>query len=536
MQFNIKTSEENKQIVTFLTSKLSFAAENVISRIAFAYSIAQNRMLNLNSDYKDSKGKEYKDDVLFGRYKDYYIALVCQQYRLHKSDQDIGRYIKMHIDDGLYRINKIFQENPHFTAFDFLSSELGNGIEALESSDISFDPIIYDEKTKILKVKDKAAYQDLIEIEVGRTLEDNEPIIFKINDVNIHNNQHIAVAGASGTGKTQFALEFLRQMTKESKGVVNFVYLDFKGLKKDDLNYLKPFFEQTNAKYIDCPQVPFPLNPLSFIDNGNETNKKMGIGKFVDIISSFANIGKNKELALREATIAAFDNHKDGTYPSLKEIYEGVLEIEGDKPSTLKNILFSLSDYDIFETQVDPLNTFLDRNFYFSLSGDLPSEIRFTATFLIINYIYNNFMNMANAPVEDGKVGMRYVFLIDEAHNVFNNKKAQGLLDKILREIRSKGVSVFLLSQGIEEFNQPDIDFSSNCETAFLMDIKDKSNVRLMSKFLGVGEKDHSNLIKSMGKIQKGQAVTNLKEANSLELFDLKQLSKTNDCKDEGYL
>ena len=526
MQFNIKTSEANKQVVQNLTSKLSLAAENVISRIAFAYSIAQNIGLKLDKDYADSKGKEYKDDVLFGKYKDYYIALVCQHYKLHKADQDIGKYIKMHIDDGLYRINKIFENNPHYTAFDFLSAELESGIEALESADVSFDPIIYDEKTKHLKVKDKAYYLDLVEIEVGKTLEENEPIKFKINDVNIHNNQHVAVAGASGTGKTQFALEFLRQMVKATNGVVNFVYLDFKGLKNDDVNNLKPFFEQTNTTYIDCPQIPFPLNPLSFIDTDNETNKKMGIGKFVDIISSFANIGKNKELSLREATIEAFEESKNGSYPGLKEVYERVLAKEGEKPSTLKNILFSLSDYDIFETESDPKNTFLDQNYYFSLSGDLPGEIRFTATFLIINYIYNTFMNMANTPVEDGKVGMRYVFLIDEAHNVFNNKKAQGLLDKILREIRSKGVSVFLLSQGIEEFNQPDIDFSSNCETAFLLDIKDKSNVRLMSKFLGVGEKEHNALIKSMGKVERGQAVTNLKELSRMERLNLRQLWK----------
>lgn len=524
MQYNIRTSEANRKIVTDLTGRLRFAAENVISRIAFAYSIAQNVKLDLEKDYEDAKGKEYKDDVLFGRYKDYYVALVCQQYKIHKTDPNVGRYLKIHIDDGLKRIHKIFEENPNFTAFDFLSAELEGGIESLESADISFEPILYDEKTRHLKVKDKGVYQDLIEIEVGKTLEDGEPIKFRINDVNIHNNQHIAVAGASGTGKTQFALEFLRQMTKATKGVVNFVYLDFKGLKGDDLNYLKPFFEKTNTTYIDCPQKPFPLNPLSFVDKDNETNKKMGVGKFVDIISSFANIGKNKEQSLREGTLAAFDSHKkDGKYPSMKEVYDLVMDIEGDKQSTLKNILFSLSDYTIFETEVDPLNTFLDRNYYFSLSGDLPSEIRFTATFLIINYIYNTFMNMANTPVEDGKVGMRYVFLIDEAHNVFNNKKAQGLLDKILREIRSKGVSVFLLSQGIEEFNQPDIDFSSNCETAFLLDIKDKSNVRLMSKFLGVGEKEHGALIKNIGRIQKGESLSNLKEHEPLELFKIEQ-------------
>ena len=38
----------------------------------------------------DSKGKEYKDDILFGRYREYYIALICQHYGLYKTDKDIA--------------------------------------------------------------------------------------------------------------------------------------------------------------------------------------------------------------------------------------------------------------------------------------------------------------------------------------------------------------------------------------------------------------------------------------------------------------
>ena len=128
-------------------------------------------------------------------------------------------------------------------------------------------------------------------------------------------------------------------------------------------------------------------------------------------------------------------------------------------------------------------------------------------------------MNMDNAPIEGKNQGMRYVLLIDEAHVIFKEKKSQDLLEKILREIRSKGVSVVLLSQGIEEFNQPSLDFSSMCETAFLFDIKDKTNLKMMQKFLGIGDKDGQKLKSSMEKIQKYQLVSNLKEFKVGELF-----------------
>ena len=132
-------------------------------------------------------------------------------------------------------------------------------------------------------------------------------------------------------------------------------------------------------------------------------------------------------------------------------------------------------------------------------------------------------MNLDNAPVEKNNQGIRYVLLIDEAHVIFKDKKSQDLLEKILREIRSKGVSVILLSQGIEEFNQPSFDFSSMCETAFLLDIKDKTNMKMMMKFLGFGERFSNKLKFSMESIQKGQSISNLKEFPEVDLFMLNQ-------------
>jgi DNA sulfur modification protein DndE len=117
MLINIKTSEANKVVVQELTRRVNLPSENHISRIAFAYSIAKGEKLSLEKDLKDSKGKEYKDDILFGSYRDYYIALTCQQYGLYKTDTNIGKYIKMHIDHGLELINKLFENNNVSTPF-----------------------------------------------------------------------------------------------------------------------------------------------------------------------------------------------------------------------------------------------------------------------------------------------------------------------------------------------------------------------------------------------------------------------------------
>ena len=522
MTINLKTSEANKERVIELTRILgNNVKENVVARIAIAYSLARGYRLDPTNDLRDSKGKEYKDDVLLGQYRNLYIALVCQHYGIHKTDGNLPRYVKMHLDHGLELMSKVFAENRNYTSIEFLLDYAEQGIEALEDTAVSAEPVKnYNQRIQ------KGLFTSALPVRVGKDLE-GQPITATFNDVSLHNNAHIAVAGESGSGKTQFALSLLRQVADVSGGRLNFLYLDFKGLKRDDLPFYKPFFDATRAEFIDAPQTPFPLNPLTFIDNVNEKNKLMGINKFVDIMLSYApKMGSTQAQRLKEATRDAFNAKKGGDYPSFRDIAGQLFTVTGGKPDTLTELIEKLSEYELFAPTTDLQNSFLNRNIYLSLSGDLDRTVRFTATFLTINYIYNTFMNMENAPVENGVQALRYVLLIDEAHVIFKDKKSQDLLEKMLREIRSKGVMVVLLSQGIEEFNQPSFDFSSMCENAFLLNIKDKTNTNQMKRFLGFGEKEGLTLARSMEKIQKGQAVTNLKEYRRGELMSLEGFNK----------
>ncbi|KRT17787.1 DNA sulfur modification protein DndE [Pedobacter ginsenosidimutans] len=120
---NIRTSLANKEIITSLTNKLNLGTENIISRIAFAYSVSSDKQLELK-DIKDSKGKEYNAKVLFGEYTDYYIAIIALQYGIYAHDKDIGRYVKMHVDDGLELLNQEFQSNHNTTGFEFIASKM----------------------------------------------------------------------------------------------------------------------------------------------------------------------------------------------------------------------------------------------------------------------------------------------------------------------------------------------------------------------------------------------------------------------------
>lgn len=127
---SIKTSKENKETVTLLTRQLNLGAENTIARIALAYSLAQERQLDLTK-IEDAQGKEYSKSVLFGEYFDVYLSMICVHYNLYHTDKDIPRYFKLHLDDGLHLLAKELKKARNVTGNEFIMQKIQAGLKAL---------------------------------------------------------------------------------------------------------------------------------------------------------------------------------------------------------------------------------------------------------------------------------------------------------------------------------------------------------------------------------------------------------------------
>lgn len=124
---SITTSGPNRKVVSDLTKKLSLGAENVIARIAIAYSISNNDSFSIK-DLKDSKGKTYSTQVLFGDKLSFYIALICQKYGIYKSNPDIPKYLKAHLDGGLEKLHQDIINYNH-NGIDFILNACTNGLK-----------------------------------------------------------------------------------------------------------------------------------------------------------------------------------------------------------------------------------------------------------------------------------------------------------------------------------------------------------------------------------------------------------------------
>lgn len=126
----IKTSTENKERVTRLTRKFGLGAENIIARIAIAYSLKQGEHFD-PTKVKDSGGKEYSRNVLFGNLFPLYLSLICEHYQIKSTDKDLPRYFKLHLDDGLEMIDKDVKDNPNLVGFDYLFDKIHEGLSEI---------------------------------------------------------------------------------------------------------------------------------------------------------------------------------------------------------------------------------------------------------------------------------------------------------------------------------------------------------------------------------------------------------------------
>jgi DNA sulfur modification protein DndE len=126
----IRTSNVNREIVAELTRKFNLGAENIIARIAIGYSL-QSGVKFAPTDVKDSGGKEYSKNVLFGGYYPIYEALVCTHYQINNTDKDLPRYFKMHLDDGLQRISDDIKDNPNLFGYDYLFDKIQEGLKEI---------------------------------------------------------------------------------------------------------------------------------------------------------------------------------------------------------------------------------------------------------------------------------------------------------------------------------------------------------------------------------------------------------------------
>lgn len=509
-----KIDSESTDILDRLVAIYNFKKETIVIRLAIAISIEKGDRFSLQDTSVPSNGREFTPTSnVFGRLVNdvdnyiIYLAVFEQHYQKKLSESEFIFLLKCHLKNGLNQWIAQVKEcditkGEHIN---ILLTPLQRGL-SLKTNTINLSS----SKDKI----DFKEYKKLVSFDLGVT-EDNEPVTIRLNDLKEFDNRNIAIAGMAGSGKTQLIKDILYQISHNTDQEVKFIFFDYKG--EGNPNELQSFLKLTNCEFIDIlAQGGLKFNPLTSI-NLEERQRPFSIHAFVDTIATFTpKMGVKQKNVLISAINNCLDKSK-GEYPSVLELFESVEEYyeENKLPQdTLYSIIRDLST-NLFDCSSDSQDI-LSKSMYLNLPPALSDTLRQLIVFLLLRYFSTFFSSTNDCVPENDIFPVRYVIVIDEAHIYLKNKNARKALEELLRLLRSKGVVIVMLSQGVEDYKTADFDFASQVKLPICLNIQNK-DYKGISNFVGTPSSQYK-LESEIKKLTSGKGLINIKEPKVIEI------------------
>ncbi len=435
-----KTSLETKtQLESF--RRATGVRPNIWARAALGYSLSFESYPD-DKDF-DSNGQEFTREVFFGKDEEVFLALIRQRHGVI-NETEINRLIKMHVERGIRNLWSEF-ERVGKRGDEFIISLLEN-ISKSNSGDSEGEA----RKDKIHEGADFS-----INIEIGNDPRTNNSFTFVLNGPGL--SPHIAIMGRTRSGKTRTGLSILEKINDVSRQSIPFLIFDY---AKGDIAGNAEFVKAAEATVIKLPSSKIPMAPLA-LSTYDDEKIKLAARRFVDTIKSVVRLGPKQSDACLRIVKEAY-NRAEGTAPDMESVLATAEEIysdEGKDPDSLLVTLRDFADFPIFQ----PAGYRKDHDFFTKSHiidlSTLPEGLRKICVFLILDRLYAEIMERQNAPLDSkGYRQMRLVIAIDEAHNYLPCK--QPTLEKFVRESASKGVSIMLMSQSPDDFDQPKYNFT----------------------------------------------------------------------------
>lgn len=528
----IRISKRNSDVIDHLTSLYNFRFDGIIARIAFNHSLQLNKKFLFDDDVQiGSDGKDWRDErALFGTSSDeksyfvIYKGLLDQHYNKNLTEDDFVKLFKRHLDFGLERINQDLDGKSIASGFhiSYLMKLVKNGLELISEN----NPFIsIDENRKEIR-----AYDKLVSLTIGKDEAQNE-VTLRINDLTEFDSCNIAIAGMVGSGKTELVKDLLYQISLQTKNELKFIFFDYKGEGNPDR--LKSFFELTGSKMVDLRRTPFELNPLGFININDERARTFNIKSFVDFVCTIATqLGASQKHILQNVITDCFEHHRNlrllmpesysNAHPTLNTILEALKNYNEENersPDTLDAIISDLAT-SIFQSEENSNSQkpkIYEQSLYVNLPLELSDTLRQLCVFLTLKYLLAEFSSTNDTePTKDRIKPLRYVIVIDEAHVYLKNKNASKALEDILRVLRSKGVVVVMLTQGVEDYKTKNFDFASQIKIPVCLNINNK-DYKLIESFVGT-PRSKQKLQEAIGKLESQKAIINITDPQVIKI------------------
>lgn len=520
----IKISKENDELLYKLKSLYNFKNDSIVPRIAFSYSLMTGKTFDLDKEIlPPSDGKEFRDGrTIFGSVIDdtsnyaIYKAVLDQHYNKSTFEDDFAKLFKLHLNHGLNlldsKIGKVnVSKGDHI---EILMKAVKSGL-ALRNKNVK----VYSN----LKKKDVKEYDEALTFDLGKT-QDGENVEIRINDLREFDNRNIAIAGMAGSGKTQLIKDILYQISSKTNYELKFIFFDYKG--EGNPEQLKSFLDATKCNFVDIVNDGgLKFNPFLSIST-DERQRPFSIKAFVDTIATFVpSVGVAQKNILMNVITDLFDE-KRGTYPTINELFDRLQEYYEENNKRADTLYAGIQDLttNIFNCSNDNPNV-LDSSLYLNLPPALSDTLRQLVVFLLLRYFNTYFSSTNDCEPKDHIFPLRYVIVIDEAHIYLKNKNARKALEELLRLLRSKGVIIVMLSQGVEDYRTKDFDFASQVKLPICLNVQNK-DYKSISNFVGTPSSKYK-LETAIQKLDSGKGLINVVDPQIIELNQWWRTKKT---------
>lgn len=429
-----------------------------------------------------------KDGILFR-------ALVQQFYGRKLADEEYQELLLKHIEHGL---NMIDSETENFKGYEYLTTIAKAGISGLEAAISSRppEPVV-------------SGFNDVLSIRIGIDNNTNQPLIINFNKTDEHPNNYIGIVGKPGSGKTYFAKYFLTKLRETSRFETNFIIFDY---AKGDIADDEQFVKNTRARVLAVDSTPIPINIFT-TPTLSERDKLFTAEKIVETICDVANIGEVQKNNLYDAIKNAYQRVASDSfpYPDFQLVREE-LEVIKETPDSLTSIFRPLTEHNLFAVQDEPIwDSLLDKTVIFDIHR-LPA-LKDLCVFLVLNEMYRQLMLLPDSKVDLSTKAreMRTIIVIDEAHHFLKTKKRVKILENLIREIRSKGASVMLLSQSPDDYDQTEFNFLEMLEFVYILNSNPSSSKFLQQSF-GLTSNEARSLMRDITELSQGEAFSRSKD------------------------
>ncbi len=494
-----KCTEQAGNKLTELSTKTSWR-DDIISRLAIARSLRESETPPLIKGTR--KGKELQGGTFFKWQDDtailpWFVALVAEHAgKRLQSDEEAYDLIIAHWHRGLDLLHEDLKGSPGVHDFVLKLARMASEIPNRKSSKASSATTMKQHEVRTGRVR-------ALTIPIGKVAGVKDPFTVTLNDTRIHSNGHIAISGMSGSGKTQLAKQIAVSAMRRADPSTGMIFIDY---AKGDVAQDRKFIEEIGATVYQLPGTQLPIGPFHLRDYSLEAVTLAAEEKREVYTNLFRNLGPKQQGMLVQAIRLSYQRlaedpirPPDITFVNciLQELYE----TNALQPDSLTELFRRLSAYRLFWGRGDgspPTSPLYTQRWVVDIHelGGLKEVTAFT----LIEQLYREMRGLPESEVdsESGLRQIRCMLFIDEAQYYLRCKNR--FLQGIIREGRSKGFAIALLSQSPDDFEQPDFDYTEQLEFTYMLACKTKP--KAVQRVLGVDAAESKRLATELGKLE----------------------------------